>query len=741
LKRIRLPYSDLSQSSKGRDMSGEVPTVAGVRSDPVIGLSERTDALVRGLVFLLEHHSAEKRVITALAEQLHDYLDTSSGEGVWLKRAKYVLTYPCAKFLRNELPPSPDVVFRPSGPLRRWMKARMNAFNRKNVHLWYSWLQAKRCALSVSDTMIREAYEKHFKQLTQRDPCLDPTSEGVFWLEYIFDNPVFRNVLSHVSERVEQLYRGAFVDKTPSTSACFEATRSNGGQYGGLVALADIWNRSEADQPHGVHYILSERPPWIGVDELRRMVVRRVISRYGDLSFQVTEIRETCGRSWWNVLNRVSNSRLLVVPANLNATIQVVLEPLKMRIISKGPAYEYYQMKPLQQAIHGALREMPCFRLLGRPMCPTDLMDLVPHEIRPQDRWLSVDYSAATDGLSSEYGMRILHSILRRIDCEDVVRAAKVLGPHNLNYPVYENGKWCAKVESKGLQTNGQLMGGILSFPILCLANLGVYLAIRQICSADGDGSDHSVLGKVLVNGDDMLYVGDQVDWETHQRIGKSVGLEMSPGKAYIHRRYANANSTCFVYDLDRAETPYQINFLNVGLIFGQHKVQVRSAGTAESHHVQSGCVSNIPQMLAGSLPGRQSDILRYVLLKRRKEVREDSLLLVKQGRRSYAVARNLFLPICFGGMGIDAPVDWKYVVKKIDRRIAGSMRQNKGIGSSSPFMGFPVESSSESPPPWVAKNTESTLPELTLCQGEKLRHVPVVPHEIVWYSRGVYLE
>jgi hypothetical protein len=95
-------------------MRGEVSPVAGQTSQgPVIDLTERTDALVRGLVLVLEHHGAPKRVVQLLGKQLHVYLDTSSGEGLWLKRAKYVLTYPTAKFLRNELPPSPDAEFRP----------------------------------------------------------------------------------------------------------------------------------------------------------------------------------------------------------------------------------------------------------------------------------------------------------------------------------------------------------------------------------------------------------------------------------------------------------------------------------------------------------------------------------------------------------------------------------------------------------------------------------------------------
>jgi len=49
---------------------------------------------------------------------------------------------------------------------------------------------------------------------------------------------------------------------------------------------------------------------------------------------------------------------------------------MKVRVISKGPAIPYYRAKELQKALHSALRGMPQFRLIGRWLCPTDLMDL-----------------------------------------------------------------------------------------------------------------------------------------------------------------------------------------------------------------------------------------------------------------------------------------------------------------------------------------------------------------------------
>jgi len=211
----------------------------------------------------------------------------------------------------------------------------------------------------------------------------------------------------------------------------------------------------------------------------------------------------------------------------------------------------------------------------------------------------------------------------------------------------------------------------------------------------------------------------------------------MSVGKAYMHRSYANANSTCFVYDLSKdTKHPFQINFLNVGLVFGQHKVQERSAGTAESHHTSSGCVPNIPAILSGCLPGRQSEVLRWLCINRRSEIREDTKAVVVQGRHKYLVSRNLFLPICFGGMGIDAPLDWQFTIKKIDRRIAASLASDLPL-STYPLEGYPVEKVVDPIPPWIAKKAEPQLPEFRLCHGRKCV-IPRVGYLPWWPSRGV---
>jgi len=151
-------------------------------------------------------------------------------------------------------------------------------------------------------------------------------------------------------------------------------------------------------------------------------------------------------------------------------------------------------------------------------MCPTDLIDLKKTS-SPTDEWFSVDYSAATDQLSWKYSGAIFRYITQDLDDVHRERALSVLGPHSLHYPdstgvpVY-----------KGEQTNGQLMGSILSFPILCLANLGVYLEVTD--DHQSNWPHHQRLSSVLVNGDDMLYAAPVSLWERHIETAGKVGLD-----------------------------------------------------------------------------------------------------------------------------------------------------------------------------------------------------------------------
>jgi hypothetical protein len=617
---------------------------------PEASISERTDALYRGLNLILRHHRVKDSVRHELLMQLHDYLDISPSEKVWIKKVKNILNRPLAKYLNNDFPEEQGYTWRPRGELRDWMKSRLNAKNDSNAQLWYSWLQCKRSTLPVGESFVEDTYLEHFKTLSKRDEG----DEDV--INQIFNVPTFRRCLDSLRKEVAtRMVSAAFLDRSTSCSASFEHTRAMGGQHSYLV------------EETGLNFELPQ------VDELFSMSYRPhgIINGHRKSNLRY-ECRTFYGREEWKdiILKRLDG---IDTEEPIKCTIQAVLEPMKVRVISKGESIPYYSCKPLQVAMHSAMREMSCFRLIGRPFSPTDLLDLT-NKATPNMEWFSIDYSGATDGLSWAYSGRILKYLMFDLDPRQQQLAWSVLGPHALHYPVKENGR--TQPVFKGVQANGQLMGSILSFPILCMANLGVYLLNTD--NEQWNWPDEDRLNHVLVNGDDMLYASDPSRWESHVRLGKAVGLQMSPGKAYRHKSYSNINSIGCILDLNRIKrvhtgknrydvTPKQIDFLNAGLFFGQHKVQ--SSDKASSHHSDDmgNLTANINCLLQGSLPGRRSELLSMYL-----DFHKESI--IKETRFYYGGrphSRNLFIPISLGGMGVEHPCGFSYRTTSVQKKYA----------------------------------------------------------------------
>jgi len=481
------------------------------------------------------------------------------------------------------------------------------------------------------------------------------------------------------------------------------------------------------------------------------------------------EKRVLPGVGVWNGLPRLLSSFDFSKP--LSCTIQAVLEPNKVRIISKGQALPYYSQKPLQKAIHGALRNMNCFRLIGRPLCPTDIMDCAA-KAQPDWKWFSVDYSAATDGLSWRYSGKIFEYIIQDLAPEDRVIAMSVLGPHKLFYPCTEEESACAKEPTlpgtplyKGTMTNGQLMGSILSFPILCLANLGLYLLSTSVMTESWSHQER--LDHVLINGDDMVYSAPSYVWPIHVGFGESVGLNMSVGKAYRHHTYLNINSTSIHYDLRTPKlsrfsklyspsqpgtgapeqciaqrlptTPWQIDYLNVGLYLGRHKVQDKdhgqaptNIGLASEYNRKDDFVCNINLLMQGSLPSRQTSLMRMILAENSERIRQECRVSYMSnlfdGKRREHI-RNLFLPTQLGGMGVISPgrrndspdKRWIYRITPTDKHFALQLLCNRTDFRSIPFShtrpleGYEIlEQDSVGTQPWVRDEIKENLHEVS---------------------------
>lgn len=705
--------------------------------------TDRTKEIIKGLKTLLWTHKASSHVINDMAQQVHTYLESDSpSQALWFKRAKYLLVLPMSIYLRNDPPAQPSgpaLVWK--GLFGSWCRNRLRLFKQRNTHLWYSWLQGKRCSLPLTEEIVEQTYREHFESLTKDDPLTESAAE-----ELIMSSPAFVNILQTIRTGLNKSFKSCTqqytghsklfprsLDYSASTSASFGCPRSRGGAASSLFeGWLSAYKGCFQDQER-----LGLAGPTHSEGELFRMDYRydlkstswTVLERRGTfLAWDLCRYRGRCAPLDHHVTTHILDAQLAtfarhsepvlcpltfeMVPrfeyevgndqhdrwseyvvestvpdGALPAMIQAVLEPLKVRVISKGPALDYYRVKSLQKATHTIMRELPAFHLIGRKLKSSDLerlRDLALEDSQGDSsdlRWLSVDYSAATDGSSSNLGLAIQRYIIRDLPQCDIDAAMRVLGHHDLYYPKCAkgaDGSWRGGKEQRkgtkpvGRQRNGQLMGSPLSFPILCLMNLLVF------CLANPKLDSESAIERVLVNGDDMLYIGTQETWVKHKEISSSVGLKMSPGKAYIHGVYANANSTSFHCPIRRGSPAVQLGFLNTGLIFGKHKVMQDDREDRVSEPIES-----VMNVITEGCYGQEmkKDVLCMLLRLYRKDLSErTSFRVVERTARGYRTRyahRNLFLAQSAGGFGVD-PCGLRFQVTTDQKYLAWTRLEEK---------------------------------------------------------------
>jgi hypothetical protein len=221
-------------------------------------------------------------------------------------------------------------------------------------------------------------------------------------------------------------------------------------------------------------------------------------------------------------------------------------EPLKIRIITKMQTLSTFLSSPLQRALWKYLGDFPCFDLTSRTFSTVNVFDLQSREEasfgqRPNADFVSGDYSAATDGLNIRATKMVLDVVLSKLQGEDLLlipHFKAVLLEQVLVYPLEAE-------QDPVLQQNGQLMGSVLSFPILCILNLFTYVQSLpedlRLKVLSGRISLKTLA--VLINGDDILFRADPHQYLRWLSSSKSVGFTLSLGKNFVHPRFFTVNS------------------------------------------------------------------------------------------------------------------------------------------------------------------------------------------------------
>jgi hypothetical protein len=234
----------------------------------------------------------------------------------------------------------------------------------------------------------------------------------------------------------------------------------------------------------------------------------------------------------------------LVPPNHLPLVKAVPLaEPLKVRVITAGEANTKV-LQPLQKVMWAALGQFPQFSLTHgvKDLELDDIEEREDPEIfhrmeaeinrifcdGSENTWLSGDYTAATDNLPMWVTEALMEGILDHIDHQPTKDWARwEIGPHHIEYPR-------SNVPS-GTQNSGQLMGSLLSFPLLCLANAFIveYSGIKP--------------SEYLVNGDDIVAHTNPTAIANWKVNAPRIGLSLSLGKNFVSDDFCTVNSQLFV--------------------------------------------------------------------------------------------------------------------------------------------------------------------------------------------------
>lgn len=483
------------------------------------------------------------------ASNVFSALDTMSTWplGDFVSNIKYWKDFPLATQLRNSPPPKPSGWNgSQSSPL---FSGELGDYWRRISHppapglpdapelfrAAFSITQAKKGCHPVPESFVMNAYKKH--SITLSTPPTNAVAD-------------FPELLEFTQVLLRNWQPGNLFDLLPqkegSRSASALFTRSMGG------------TRQEVRSEHLA----------TGEDALVRMYQtdKGISSERGLLPPSLLEWMEVASRPLDFDYDQLPLADQKSIPEEWKSLpfcrVRGITEPLKVRVITAMPALSSHLSSPCQKSLWSHLSTFPQFALLKEPLNESHINTLLKQNFEMFDKinpdhgfspleeqylhedFVSGDYQAATDNLDIRATQIVLSVIkqvcLRSNDLNELLfqHFHAILDPQVLVYPK-ESGV------RPVLQQNGQLMGSVLSFVILCIVNFWTYFRTlpQKLRGLILSGKFSLRKLPVLVNGDDILFMSgpERIDmWITS---GKQIGFQLSVGKNYIHPNCVTINS------------------------------------------------------------------------------------------------------------------------------------------------------------------------------------------------------
>merc|ERR1712061_325931 len=186
-------------------------------------------------------------------------------------------------------------------------------------------------------------------------------------------------------------------------------------------------------------------------------------------------------------------------------------------------------------------------------------------------------------------------------------------------------------------QMNGQLMGSVLSFPVLCVINFVAYWESLE----EHYGKTFKVNQvPCLIHGDDILFKTTREHYEVWSRVILRFGLKKSVGKNYFHPKVFTIDSELWI----EGKTHDQVHFkkyypINCGSLLG-------SEVDGRPGYQSSPIWDKFNSSIRGAID-KELFLKRFLCFNRK---------ILKRMTWTKSGILNLFLPHMRGGLGLELP-------------------------------------------------------------------------------------
>ncbi len=449
--------------------------------------------------------------------------------------------------------------------------------------LIYSVLLSKNAMPRPDELALKRAERAAFKKLTTPPPASQPFN--LLPVDFNDDQPEINYIQCSRFTMELNLRRTVFEllpdtmpeelwekPRFPSTSANYINNQQKAGTVGSLFTTAetlDILQRTKMAPLVEIEQRSFDSPP-----KRQRTGLSKTRPQYNTnfLEFRTTQLTKRMDQLRTTIDN-------LADEETADVTLLALPEALKTRVISKGPPFSYYALKPLQKFLWSELRKNPACHLIGQPI-DTDYMQLRMGKKLPDGfKFLSADYQDATNELYSWVTEMVVNAISDRLKLSDRRRSwfLKAMINHIIHYKADRYDPY--DVDMSGQQKNGQLMGSIVSFPVLCIINLAVCRWALELAH----NRKYTIRDAPLaVNGDDAAMKTNTEGERIWSALASFVGLKPSIGKVYFSDKFVNMNSRNFKYSptpfyqreiagtMNTKPVHFELTrFVNAGLLYG----------------------------------------------------------------------------------------------------------------------------------------------------------------------------